>query len=101
MSLFFVFEYYAHKKPRNCKNIRLSTYIVSVFFRNVINDVQQKTSMLQHAASQVGGGGGGGEGAHNPLVFHELKDGLNNVQNDISKLLSRPMVSLMGEMGDL
>ncbi|XP_041355326.1 protein ERGIC-53-like [Gigantopelta aegis] len=57
--------------------------------RHVIDDVQQKATMIHNSGVQ--GGGGGGAGAGNPLVFHELKDGLKNVRNDISQLLSRPM----------
>lgn len=56
--------------------------------RAVVNDVQVRAANLQQ-----GGGvqaGGGGANVNQQMVFHEIKDRLNTVGNDVSTLLKRP-----------
>ena len=68
-----------------------------VFFRTLVNDIQQRANLIQSSMGQVQqGGGAGGGGQVNPqmsLVMHELQENLRNVKSEVSILVNRPQVS--------
>ncbi|KAK6184877.1 hypothetical protein SNE40_007239 [Patella caerulea] len=60
--------------------------------RKIINDIQVKAASMQGGGS----GGGGGQAMGNQMAFHELKDGLQGVRQDMAQILSRPQVGAAG-----
>ena len=71
--------------------------VLRLCFRNVLSDVSQRTNSIQSQVAggvAAAGGGGGGAAVDNTYQINEIKNSINNVQNDVRTLASRPAVSL-------
>ena len=77
------------------ENNKILPCVVPLFhYRNLVGDVQQKTSTIytkqqNQAGNQQNFGGTGGD-----ALGHEMKDTLKTLRADMSTLLQRPEVGL-------
>lgn len=67
-----------------------------VFFRQLLNDIQNRANVIQQNMGQgggaAGGGGGGGIPQHTQQAISELQEHMKYVRQDVVNLVNRPQV---------